>query len=1469
MVRRAARPSAEREGDRLRKKRNERATPEARARRTRSRRANKGKSQFEAAKVGRREHPAVVQAAPWRPFRLGNGDTLTRYVNDHVAQVAHAGKRRGLVWSPLPLRAAPDGKASQPVSLELQDHGSSLSPENPIVDTTIAKDAAAGISLPDIGITVLPDVDKDSATPDVIGGQAFWGNVATDTDLVVRPVPEGVETFHQLRSEDSPEDLSMRFDLPPGTILRDGGRGAAEIVRGDKVLARVPTPTATDADNAPVPVSSHVAGDALQLHVSHRGNDFAYPIMADPAVVESYSWWDNGTSDFAPWSSGISNEPSGFAYLAGDYWSGRGLYTYNPNNAYFYPAKAPWGDFGQWAFQAPGTAFIYAVQYGAYAHYPSAQYRPYTADECLTFGIWSNTRSAWDGDGSLECGPLARDRTFHGSCVDASCTPAGTPGNYAIFASYIHQPGWRGPFTSYLGAAAVYLSDRDLPTITADSRPAGWDDGASPLEVNVRDTGLGVKRLNASASEAPGFGSSYTSSCSGNRSYRCPNDFRGSYPLTSLPEGENTVRADAEDIVGNASTESWAVKIDRSDPTLNVSGSLRAGAGTELPAGQYTLNIAATDGRTDQGAAGRRSGVASVETTLDGDDLDSADQECPQGSCPLNRSLTVNTGDFARGSHRVTTIVTDHVGRQTRESFEFSTERCCFDPPASWGSALLHGEPMFGDVTGDGLADAVARNTLTGQWSVARSTGSSFSEFAAWGALPDMTAAEDRAIGDVDGDGQADLVGRNRTTGQVLLAKSNGTSFEATTVAGNWPASREFALANVDGGEDGTVDIVGRDSADGLVYASFGWSGAVDRGVAVTSYGVPAGEVAAVTDVTGDTSADLIVRSGASISVAAFDVEEGSFESPQQWGSVASGHALLTGDADGNMVTDILSVDPTNGDVYLAASEGRSLQPSKKIGAFPLGYRLSAAELSGDARSDLVGYSTLTSDLRVAVMSELSGPVDPSESWVPDSDLDYGDPTRLGIGAGEDEAEGDVDPPATAARRKPANAMKLGMSDERLLERGDLRDLSTGQPIERQSALAMTPPPHESSAADKAVGRILDRMKQAGATIVRQNVYWGWTENRKVGPAGAYPTEGRYKWDQIRRLVKMIKRRGMRPYLTITGIADQGLDCNENFNLNGIACGPTPVRTGVNPPPTAFREFAQAVAAQFTSPEYRVVEYGVWNEPNNPTTFLTAGPNPRTSTHNLYRELYSSAYVGINAAQPQNRVFLGHLSARRTPLGSTGTYLCNVVAAAPGTLRTDAVVWHPYQHQRPPTQKSPNGQVGIGNTSDIQKLMSRLAKNGAVRSGKKCKTDMDSSRKLRLPPKASGGVPPLVFGEFGYLNLPFNDASRLRDPNSFHTEAKRATLFSSALKYARAQGAAWTVVFHGTEKFEGPPNSARADYGLFSVTGEVLGKRSYGKGPGTAASPYANFQDRAAYCRIRAWAISARLLTKPVPCGDL
>ena len=127
------------------------------------------------------------------------------------------------------------------------------------------------------------------------------------------------------------------------------------------------------------------------------------------------------------------------------------------------------------------------------------------------------------------------------------------------------------------------------------------------------------------------------------------------FHAAALPEGKN------------------ALSVDHTPPALTLSGTLKSAEGQTLTQPSYGLTVNAADG-TAISASSERSGVKSVEILVDGQRQDYAEQQCPGGSCSLNRTWTLHPSDYADGRHTVTIKATDYLDHLTQQSFQISTD---------------------------------------------------------------------------------------------------------------------------------------------------------------------------------------------------------------------------------------------------------------------------------------------------------------------------------------------------------------------------------------------------------------------------------------------------------------------------------------------------------------------------------------------------------------------------------------------------------------------------------------------------------------------------------------------------------------------------------------------------------------------------------------------------------------------------
>jgi hypothetical protein len=176
------------------------------------------------------------------------------------------------------------------------------------------------------------------------------------------------------------------------------------------------------------------------------------------------------------------------------------------------------------------------------------------------------------------------------------------------------------------------------------------------------------------------------------------------------------------------------------------------------------------------------------------------------------------------------------------------------------------------DFSGDGYADVLVRNTSTGQWYLYALNGRTILGGGATGGIP-MAADlnwQPVAVADFTGDDKADVLLRHSSTGTWYLYALDGRSILGGGATGGIPMASSLDWQPVGVGDftgDGKSDILLRNQTTGFWYL-YALDGRMIAGGGQTG-GVPltqdlAWSVVATTDVTGDTKADVLMRHSSS-----------------------------------------------------------------------------------------------------------------------------------------------------------------------------------------------------------------------------------------------------------------------------------------------------------------------------------------------------------------------------------------------------------------------------------------------------------------------------------------------------------------------------------------------------------------------------------------------------------------------------
>jgi hypothetical protein len=658
-------------------------SPQAVSQRAASRTAHAGANPAAAQSADRKAFPRQIEAPGFQVLDPSAGKVLRR-LGSSAALVQDRAGHRSLVESSLPLDGKTTDGRSAPLDLGLHPDPGGFTPNSTLVPVSVPGASDGELRFPREGFGVrFGHAGAVNGQP--VGGSVFYpdaGGVGADTDAVVRPVALGAEVSYMLRSRHSPEQQMLPFDLPRGWHLAEPGDNSGNVQVVDetgKVKATVLRPIASDAQGQSVRASLQIKDATdLTLSVSHQSGDFAYPILVDPGIVADYhdsspfaNWGQyNPTGKFTATNASGSGGHSGWKMAAKPYNNGEQAYYYR---------------------HAPAGAYISALSENGVYHTDNApsstsqEFGGIVGSNGWEPGTWSVNNGAANSGGADAYKPGSLSNTNFKYCARPGCTSGPTsgiqPNNAAIFGLLASPSSTQGssPANDYVSDAILALSDSVIPTVGVTHngyQPGSWVQNASDTVAATGQvsTGLGMSQLAITGVSATPSSTS-PASCNavgpeGQSSMPCPASVSGSfsYSTQSLPEGTTALTVTGTNAAGNQATQSWNVNIDRSAPTITLSGGPPSSG---IAQGSYQLNIAATDGN----GTIPTSGVGSVSVAIDGTAVSTPAASCPAGQkqCTASTSWTLNASSYPAGRHTIVVTATDGAGNSSSTSTSFTT----------------------------------------------------------------------------------------------------------------------------------------------------------------------------------------------------------------------------------------------------------------------------------------------------------------------------------------------------------------------------------------------------------------------------------------------------------------------------------------------------------------------------------------------------------------------------------------------------------------------------------------------------------------------------------------------------------------------------------------------------------------------------------------------------------------------------
>ena len=240
------------------------------------------------------------------------------------------------------------------------------------------------------------------------------------------------------------------------------------------------------------------------------------------------------------------------------------------------------------------------------------------------------------------------------------------------------------------------------------------------------------------------------------------------------------------------------------------------------------------------------------------------------------------------------------------------------------------------DLSGDGRADVVARDASTGRLLIFQGDGRGgfrgvLPLGTGWNAMSHVVTP-----GDWDGDGKADVLATEKATGLLYLYRGSGTGRLAARIQlGKGWGSVPLLADGRDLDGDRRPDLVAADAVGTLRLYSGNGSGGFSAVKVIGSGWYAYDTLLGAGDFDGDGRADLVGRTSGTMT-SFFGAGGGSLPTTMGWGNGWDGLGTLAGgsdwDADGR--TDLLAVDPRSGALLLYPGRGgRDFSLARRLAA--------------------------------------------------------------------------------------------------------------------------------------------------------------------------------------------------------------------------------------------------------------------------------------------------------------------------------------------------------------------------------------------------------------------------------------------------------------------------------------------------------------------------------------------------------
>jgi hypothetical protein len=373
---------------------------------------------------------------------------------------------------------------------------------------------------------------------------------------------------------------------------------------------------------------------------------------------------------------------------------------------------------------------------------------------------------------------------------------------------------------------------------------------------------------------------------------------------------------------------------------------------------------------TEVGIFATTNGGASWSTTNDGPGSVSVDE-----IFWLNANTLV-AATHGRGMFRATLAPTGAVRRDFNgdsksdlpwRSTSGQTALWLMNGTSASSSALVFGDPAWtvthiGDLSGDGKADLLWLNAGTGQTAAWIMNGTTLTSAAV--LLTDPNWRIDR-LADTDGDGNRDIVWRNTASGATALWRMTGTTAAGSAMLSVDPNWRVTHIGDFNG--DGKADLLWRNTATG---ATAMW---LMNGLAPTSavilFSDPAWQVAHVGDFDGDGRSDLLWRNASTGQVATWLMNGVATTSSGVILTSADWQPAFVGDFNGDGRSDIVWTNAVTGAKAMWLQNGLATTSSAILIVDANWTPTHTDDYNGDGKADIAWRNTSTGATAIWLMN--------------------------------------------------------------------------------------------------------------------------------------------------------------------------------------------------------------------------------------------------------------------------------------------------------------------------------------------------------------------------------------------------------------------------------------------------------------------------------------------------------------------